>query len=282
MKKLIAGLVVMLLVAVAAVFLVMQNHRTAYSSSQAEEACGSGHQVAAQPSGAVLSGQVKETMDSGGYTYVLLDTEAGEKWVAVPKTVVKVGEQAAFASGMMMKNFKSETLQRTFPEIVFSAGAVGECASSSAEACPGDHDKTASPHGSMPMGMGSMASAGMGSMKSSGKVTVPPLDLKIEKAEGDNAFTVAELFAQAKDLNQRKIAVRGKVVKVSKHIMGKNWIHLQDGSGEPEKGTHDLVLTTQEQPEVGQILVANGTLFADKDFGSGYRYEVIVEETQFQ
>lgn len=148
--------------------------------------------------------------------------------------------------------------------------------------CPSGESKGSKMGGSS-MGMGSMgSSAGMGAMKSSGRVTVPPLDLKIEKAPGVNGYTVAEIYAQGAKLNLKKVSVRGKVVKVSANIMGKNWIHLQDGSGKPEDGTHDLVLTSQQKPTVGEVLVGAGVLAADKDFGAGYRYKVIVEETQFK
>jgi len=72
--------------------------------------------------------------------------------------------------------------------------------------------------------------------------------------------------------------VRGKVAKVSAGIMGKNWIHLQDGSGNQKKGTHNLVVTSQDLPAVGDVVTMGGTFYKDKDFGSGYRYDVIVEE----
>ncbi|MBN2705146.1 MAG: DNA-binding protein [Deltaproteobacteria bacterium] len=287
MKRLLTGLVVMLVIAVAAVFMVMQNHKNAYSAKiSGHSECASANK--AQPSSVDLSGKVLETMDSGGYTYVLLETASGEKWVAAPKIQVEVGRSLSFAPGMVMADFKSETLNRTFSEIVFSSGLSGEATPGAAPVageCPGGHGsegENAALSGGAAMGGMAGSMTGMGSMKSSGRITVPPLDLAIEKAEGQNAFTVAELFARAAELNQQKITVRGKVVKVSSHIMGKNWVHLQDGSGVPENGTHDLVLTTQQQPVVGEILVAAGTLSADKDFGSGYRYDVIIEETEFK
>ena len=278
MKKIIAGSGVMVVIVVAAALIVMPGHKTAHSAKTDTSA----PVVAAaksQPSAGALSGKVLETMDSGGYTYVLLLTDGGEKWVAAPKTVVAVGQKATFAAGMVMRDFKSETLNRTFAELVFSSGAVGTGATSAMAAgtCPNTKDTGAdgaAPHGG--------AGMGMGAMKSSGRVTVPKVDLAIEKAVGENAFTVAEIYEQGKALNHKKVAVRGKVVKVSKNIMGKNWIHLQDGSGKMESGTHDLVLTTMQSPTVGEILVGEGTLAFDKDFGSGYRYQVIVEETQFK
>ncbi|MEA1921127.1 MAG: DNA-binding protein [Pseudomonadota bacterium] len=289
MKRLAAGLLVMVVIAVSAVLLVMQNHKVAYSAKM-ESATGTVEK--AQPATGSLSGKVLETMDSGGYTYVLLATEDGEKWVAAPKTVVTVGQPAAFAPGMVMRNFKSETLGRTFDEVVFSSGAAGvgggKSMAAAAGTCPSGKGTSAengsAPHAGMG-GMGGMGAAtvsGMGALKSSGRVTVPPVDLKIEKAAGENAFTVSEIYQQGAALNQKKVAVRGKVVKVSANIMGKNWIHLQDGTGKPETGTHDLVFTSQQKPTVGEIVVAAGILAADKDFGAGYRYEVIVEESEFK
>ncbi len=289
MKRLAAGLLVMVVIAVSAVLLVMQSHKVAYSAKMDNPA---GTVEKARPATGSLSGKVLETMDSGGYTYVLLATEDGEKWVAAPKTVVTVGQSAAFAPGMVMRNFKSETLGRTFDEVVFSSGAAGagggKSMAAAAGTCPSGKGTSAesgsAPHIGMG-GMGGMGAAtvsGMGALKSSGRVTVPPVDLKIEKAAGENAFTVSEIYQQGADLNQKKVAVRGKVVKVSANIMGKNWIHLQDGTGKPETGTHDLVFTSQQKPTVGEIVVAEGILAADKDFGAGYRYEVIVEESEFK
>ena len=290
MKRLMLGIVVMVVIAGAAVLLVMQSHKTARSADMEKSpAAAAETKTSAAPAvssvaptaAGTLTGKVLETMDSGGYTYVLLETAAGKKWVAAPKTVVTVGQTASFAPGMVMRNFKSETLNRTFDEVVFSSGKAGAGGhggmSASAGACPNDGSQKGGASSSMKMG--SMAS---GAMHSSGRVVVPPLDLALEKASGEHAFTVAEIYAQGPELDKKKVTVRGKVVKVSPNIMGKNWIHLQDGTGKPEDGTHDLVLTSQQQPQVGEILVGEGVLAADKDFGAGYRYKVIVEETEFK
>jgi len=102
--------------------------------------------------------------------------------------------------------------------------------------------------------------------------------IKVEKAKGADAYTVSETYEKAGKLDKKTVVVRGKVVKVSKGIMGKNWVHLRDGSGDPAKGTNDLVATTQNLPKVGDVVTAKGTLYKDKDFGAGYKYQVIVEE----
>jgi hypothetical protein len=102
--------------------------------------------------------------------------------------------------------------------------------------------------------------------------------IHVEKAKGEDGRTVADLYDQSKTLDRKTVAVRGKVVKVSRGIMGKNWVHLRDGSGDAGKGTNNLVVTTQDVPKVGDVVTARGTLYKDKDFGAGYKYAVIVEE----
>jgi hypothetical protein len=117
-----------------------------------------------------------------------------------------------------------------------------------------------------------------GSGSGGAKAPVPSEQIKVEKAKGAGAVTVSETHEKAGKLDKKPVVVRGKVVKVSKGIMGKNWVHLRDGSGDPGKGTNNLVVTTQDVPKVGDVVTAKGILYKDKDFGSGYQYPVIVEE----
>jgi predicted small lipoprotein YifL len=99
----------------------------------------------------------------------------------------------------------------------------------------------------------------------------------IAKAEGGK--TVAEVFAEKDALAGTAVTVRGKVVKVNAGIMGKNWLHVRDGSG--AEGTNDLTVTTiGALPEVGNTVVVTGPLTLDKDFGMGYAYDVIVEDAE--
>jgi len=73
--------------------------------------------------------------------------------------------------------------------------------------------------------------------------------------------------------------VRGKVVRFSPQIMGKNWIHLQDGTGD-ENGNADLTVTTATSAEVGDTVLVTGKLETDKDIAHGTVYEVIVEDAE--
>ena len=248
--------------------------------------------AAANLDGKALKGKVVETMNTGGYTYILLDASQGKIWVAIPESKVEVGQEITANPGMTMTNFESKTLGKTFDAIIFSSGlANGETSNphggmggamgggSSFAAAMQAESGASNPHAKGgPMGDAEIASASGGSSTA----IVPAAEIKVDKAEGKNGQTVADCFSNAKDLNNKKVQVRGKVMKVSRMIMGKNWVHLQDGSGDPLKNTHDLVVTTQADPEKDSIILIEGVLYADKDFGAGYKYDVIIEEAEIK
>lgn len=202
------------------------------------------------------SGKVLQTINSGGYTYVELRKKSGDKiWLAVPATEIAVGSQQTFNPGMVMQGFESKTLKRTFDRIVFTEPAA---------ATKGKEKKDVS--GKSPGSRGTVS---------------PDVKVKVKKAAGKNAYTVAELYKNKAKLNKKKVVVRGKVVKVSSNIMGKNWIHLRDGSGSHADGNFNLVVTSKAIPAEGEVVLVNGTLYKGKDFGGGYKYEVIIEEAEF-
>ncbi|MFA6315983.1 MAG: DNA-binding protein [Elusimicrobiota bacterium] len=211
----------------------------------------------------VLAGVVAEAMDSGGYTYVLLKEGKSSQWAAVPPMKVKVGQKLSLQPGMVMKNFKSPSLKRTFKSIIFSGGPAGEAAASD-------------PHGGM--GMGPEHGTGKPAMGHGGSSVPLQQGLKIEKAPGPDGVTVAGLHGRAKELDGKQVAVRGTIVKVSQAIMGRNWVHLQDGTGSAKQKNYDLVLTTTELPEAGETAVFKGTARRDRDMGMGLRYPLIVED----
>jgi len=98
-------------------------------------------------------------------------------------------------------------------------------------------------------------------------------------AKADGGKTVAEVFAEKDQLAGQPVIVRGKVVKSNPDIMGKNWLHVRDGSG--AEGTNDITVTTAGAvPNVGDTVVVKGVLSLDKDFGMGYQYDVIVEDAE--
>jgi hypothetical protein len=88
--------------------------------------------------------------------------------------------------------------------------------------------------------------------------------------------TIAEIYAGQNDLLGIVVNVRGKVVKFSPQIMGKNWVHLQDGTG--TAGTNDLTVTTADSASVGDTVLVTGKITLKKDFGMGYKYDLIIED----
>ena len=95
-------------------------------------------------------------------------------------------------------------------------------------------------------------------------------------AAAQDTIKVEEVFAKKDVLNGRKITVKGEVVKFNSGIMGKNWVHIKDGSGNP--GTNDLTATTQDTVKIGDKVIVTGTLAVGKDFGAGYMYDAIIED----
>jgi hypothetical protein len=105
-------------------------------------------------------------------------------------------------------------------------------------------------------------------------------DVKVAKATGADARTVAEVYAQKAALKEKPVTVQAKVVKYNAGIMGKNWLHLRDGSGKAEAGDNDLTVTSQDVAKVGDVVVVKGVVRTDKDFGAGYAYPVIIEDAK--
>ncbi len=211
-----------------------------------------------------LSGKVLQTMDSGGYTYMYIQKKDGEKvWVAVMSTPVTVGSQMTFKGGMEMVDFESKSLKRKFDKIFFADSAQSDSAKSVPAA--------------MSKGKGKGSSGG-----SKAAASAKDAKISVAKATGANAYTVQEIFAKSAKLDKKKVVVKGKVVKVSTKIMGKSWIHIQDGTGSQAKKNHNLVCTSNETADIGDIVTVSGILAKDKDFGGGYKYSAIVEEATFK
>jgi hypothetical protein len=214
---------------------------------------------AAPDAAGAISGKVVETMNAASYTYVLIDTGAKKSWVAAPQFAVKVGDTAAIADAMPMKNYQSKTLNRTFDVVYFT----GNISVNGAPAAPSTTAPIPAPStAALPPGQRTMPAK-----------TAPDLT-GIKRAE--NGQTVAEVITGKTKFAGRPIAIRARVVKYNAQILGKNWLHIRDGSGAP--GTNDLTVTTTTTAKVGDLVLVTGKLGTDRDFGSGYKYPLIIED----
>lgn len=204
------------------------------------------------------AGKVIETMNAASYTYVLIDTGAKKVWAAAPQFSVKVGDTVALTGAMPMTNYQSRALNRTFDLVYFSGNVtVNGVAVAGAGAAP----KASA--GNLPPGH-PPTSRGPGAVDLAG----------IKRAE--NGQTVEEIIKGKARFAGKRIAVRARVVKYNAGILGKNWLHIRDGSG--AEGTNDLTVTTSATAKVGDLVLVTGVLSVDRDFGSGYRYGLIVED----
>jgi len=199
----------------------------------------------------VVSGEVLEVRDIESYTYLRLKTKDGETWAAISRMPVKTGAKVTLENVMVMKDFESRSLKRTFPTILFGtlAGAAGN---------------------------------GMAPARSAPAPAPDTPDAKVPKAGGPNARTVAEIVTKSAELKDKPVLVRGRVVKYNPAIMGKNWVHLRDGSGSAANDTNDLLVTTANQAKAGDVVTVKGVVRTDRDFGSGYAYKVLVEDATLQ
>ncbi len=201
------------------------------------------------PAKGVISGEVMEVKDVDSYTYLRLKTRDGESWVAVTTAAVKKGATVTIENPMVMTNFESKTLKKTFPTIIF--GSLGGTAA-----------------GQSALGS-KMAMANMTNVADAAPV-------KVAKASGANAYTVADVVSKSVQLKDKPVTINGQVVKYNAGIMGKNWIHLRDGSG--TAANNDILVTTAAPAKVGDLVTVSGVVRNDKDFGAGYSYKVLIED----
>jgi len=209
----------------------------------------------------VITGSVVEAMDAASYTYVLVDTGDGEFWAASNRFEVEVGDRVTFPLETPMRDFHSESLDRDFPLIFFVSYVAPE-----GEAPPvAGPQNMEMPPGHPPVDAGN-ANPQQGEMV---MIEAPP-----------NGVTIAGLWATRIDLAGSQVTVRGRVVKYNAGILGRNWFHIQDGSGDVADGTNDLTVTTEAAVALGDIVTATGTVAVDRDFGAGYTYTLMLEDAE--
>lgn len=91
-----------------------------------------------------------------------------------------------------------------------------------------------------------------------------------------NLKTVAALNQNKATLAGQTISAQGKVVKVNNGIMGRNFVHVQDGTG--DASTNNLIVTSKQTASVGDQVTVSGVVVVNRDFGSGYSYPLLLED----
>ncbi|NVO19714.1 MAG: SH3-like domain-containing protein [Bacteroidetes bacterium] len=192
--------------------------------------------------------KVEEVIQTSNYTYLKANEDGKELWLAITKQDVKEGETCYYAQEMEMDNFVSKELKRTFEKIFF-----------------------VQTFSKQPIAMVNNKPA-----VSPGSKNASPDKKEIKLAPASGGITLAQLFEKRNSFAGKKVKIHGQVVKVNTQIMGKNWIHIQDGTD--FGGDFDLTVTTTTEPKVGDTVTCEGVITLNKDFGAGYSYAVIMED----
>jgi hypothetical protein len=197
---------------------------------------------------AVKLAVIRETLQTSKYTYLYVKEGSGKQWLAVPSGEFRVGDTCYYTGGLIMPDFTSKELNRTFDRVIFL------------ESVSKTPDDAAKPARVMP--------------EHGAKTNPAKLDLRIAPAQ--DGITIAELFKNKERYNGKVVKIRGQVTRFKSKIMGKNWAHLQDGTSFGDK--FDLTATLSSTLAVGDIVTIEGMVAINKDFGSGYFFEIILED----
>lgn len=185
----------------------------------------------------------EEALNTEKYTYVRVKENDESFWIAIPKSPVEIGATYYYKGGLMKKNFPSKEFNRVFETIYLVSGLSKQP-------------------------IGSAVDQALAQTQSAEAVE-PPKDIK--PAAG--AVKIAEIIGNLKKYEGKTVKVTGKCVKMNPMIMGRNWVHLQDGSA----NNFDLTITTTESVALGDVVTLEGVIALNKDFGAGYKYNVIME-----
>lgn len=227
--------------------------------------------------GQVVRGKIAEKIDVSQYSYLKLATASGEKWTAVPRTDKKVGEEVGVGNVLAMQDYQSPELKRKF-DVVYFGTLTGPD-----EAAPMPTAMGGAPGGPLAgAGEGSATPSQMAAQHQAAIAGRPDVKVKkVAKATGADARTVEEIWAQREKLKGKTVAVRGQVVTFTP-AMGKNFVHLRDGSGDSQKKDNDVTVTTADAVAVGDVVTAKGVVTTDKNLGFGYAYPVMVEDAKIE
>ncbi|MBI2522639.1 MAG: hypothetical protein HYV97_19620 [Bdellovibrio sp.] len=214
----------------------------------------------------VQTGKVLETMDADRYTYVFIEQKDGVKiWAAGEQLQVGVGDTVEVINGQTMGKFTSKILKKTFDQIYFAPliKITNQLPENKAKFdimnAKAEEAKKKSAHGDM-------------EVKKPVEVVVGPGSVK----KVDGGMTIKECLDGQEKFKDKTVKIRAKVTKSTANILGKNWLHIKDGSG--TAGDAELVVTTSNALQVGDTVVVSGKLSLNKDFGAGYFYKVIMED----
>jgi hypothetical protein len=187
---------------------------------------------------------VYEVLPTEKYVYLRAKEDNEEYWVATGKQNIEVGTKYFFKDGLLKTNFESKEYNRTFDKVYLVSKLV-----------PENH-------------------AQQSSNENSPAIKIKPLEIELKRINKVNgSISIKEVVQNAASLEGEEIQITGECTKLNANIMGRNWIHLKDGTLD----NYDFVVTSDQAIPEGHVVTLKGTVARNRDFGSGYRYELLIE-----
>ena len=194
---------------------------------------------------------ITEIVQTSNYSYLQVDENGKKFWIAIVRVEAKPGDSIYYTRASEMTNFVSKELGRTFPSVFF----------------------VDDPSNKLPQ----IAKPGPQQPLTPQKVAIKRwTDVSVTSPKG--GITIADLYKKPNQYAGKMVIIRGVVVRFNSQIMNKNWVHLQDGTDFSDK--FDVTITTMDSLAVGSTATFKGIVALNKDFGSGYTYDVIVEQAK--
>lgn len=189
---------------------------------------------------------VGEILNTERYTYAEVTENQEKFWIAVPKQDLVKGHTYYYRGGVKKTNFQSQEFNRVF-EVVYLVSNIID-----SKEHPG------------------------GNIGDSKQLENTPSNGNRTKSVA-GSIKLSELIQNKAKYAGKTVLISGQCVKANYQIMGKNWFHLQDGSEVSGKKS-DLTVTSADAIQMGEQAVFEGKIVLNKDFGAGYKYEIIMED----
>jgi hypothetical protein len=194
---------------------------------------------------------ISEVIPGSKYVYVLVEENGRQFWISTAKKELNTGETYYYTESILKTAFESKEHNRIFDTLYLVTELVS---ASHGEQMHGFSTEGADKE-QLEIVRQSIASEQDSTSEFAGRIRISDLVDDPEKYEG------------------KKVELKGLCSKVNPGIMGRNWLHLQDGS----KDSYDLVITTDEIVEKGSQITIRGVVKLHVDLGSGYVYPILVE-----
>ena len=195
--------------------------------------------------------EVSEVIPGNKYVYVLVEENGRQFWISTGMKELNEGETYYYTESILKTQFESKEHNRVFDTLYLVTELV-----------PASHGQDM--HGFNASAMD--------------EEQVQIIKKSIVKEQDSSAVfagpvKIAELVDNPEKYAGKKVELTGVCTKINAGIMGRNWLHLKDGS----RDSYDLVVTSNDMPEKGSEITLRAIVRLNVDLGSGYSYPILLE-----